>query len=108
MTDLLTRTRTAAAPTPGTADEAVDDAAAGLVGSVAEHLVVLVAPSTGRFRRHGDAQTVEAGELVGHVTGGRGRADEVRAPVRAALRSLLVRPGQLVMRGQGLAWFARA
>lgn len=104
MTDLLTRTRDAERPARGTADHA----AAGLAGSVAEDLLVVVAPSTGRFRRHGNNDTVEAGELVGHVTGGRGRADEVRSPVRAALRDLLVRPGQLVMRGQGLAWYARA
>ena len=45
---------------------------------------------------------------MGHVTGGRGRADEVRSPVRAILRDLLVRPGQLVMAGQGLMWLARA
>ncbi len=103
MTDLLTRTLPApAAPPPG-----VTEPASSVSGSLFDDLVVIVAPSTGRFRPLADVDAVEAGALVGHVTGGRGRADEVRSPVRAVLRDLLVRPGQLVARGQGLAWLGR-
>ena len=105
MTDVLTRP-----VVPPTGDSGTDasDPATALSGSVADDLVVVVAPSTGRFQPSEDVGAVDAGALMGHVTGGRGRADEVRSPVRAVLRDLLVRPGQLVMRGQGLVWLARA
>lgn len=74
-------------------------------GSVAEQLAVATAPSTGRFRPHGEAEgAVRVGQLLGHVTGGGGRADPVHCPVDAELRALLVRTGQLVTRGQGLVW----
>lgn len=99
MTDLLTRTDTAAA----TADGPPVDGA--FHGTVAEALAIAVAPSTGRFRPSPDAEgTVRAGQVLGHVTGGRGRADAVRSPVDATIRALLARPGQQVRRGQGLAW----
>jgi len=105
MTELLTRSRPAAGP-PAPADHS--EPATALAGTVADDLVVMVAPSTGRFQPRADVDAVERGDLMGHVTGGRGRADEVRSPVRAILRDLLVRPGQLVMAGQGLMWLARA
>ncbi|MBA3373140.1 MAG: hypothetical protein M3493_12970 [Actinomycetota bacterium] len=105
MTELLTRSRPAAGP-PAPADHS--EPATALAGTVADDLVVVVAPSTGRFQPRADVDAVERGDLMGHVTGGRGRADEVRSPVRAILRDLLVRPGQLVMAGQGLMWLARA
>lgn len=94
-----------AAPDP---TRAVDPASA-LRGTVAEELVVLVAPTTGRFRPHEDpvGRWYELGALLGHVTGGKGRADEVVAPVSATVADLLVRPGQLVHQGQGLAWLRR-
>lgn len=77
-------------------------------GTVAADLAIAVSPSTGRFRPADVAAgTLPAGALLGHVTGGGGRADEVRAPVSAALREVLVRPGQLVARGQPLAWLQR-
>ncbi len=75
-----------------------------LSGSVAESLAVVVAPRTGRFQPVSGVEEVEPGQLLGHVTGGRGRTDEVRSPVRALVRRLLARPGQLVGAGQGLAW----
>lgn len=78
------------------------------VGTVAAGLAVAVAPSTGRFVPAVEAPAaVEAGQLIGHVTGGNGRADAVIAPVGAELRAMLARPGQLVGLGQGLAWLER-
>ena len=102
MTDLLTRTLPVAPDTPTVVP------ATPLTGTVAEDLVVLVAPSTGRFRPLDRVTVVEPGQLLGHVTGGGGRADEIRSPVRAVLRDLLVRPGQLVARGQALVWLCRS
>jgi biotin carboxyl carrier protein len=112
MTDLLVRTlvHEDLQATPPT------EPRSALSGSVAETLALAVAPSTGRFRplprvaeRAGTAwsQRVGAGQLLGHVTGGRGRADEVRSPSDARLCALLVRAGQLVSRGQGLVWLQR-
>lgn len=97
-------------PVPPPATERADGT---LQGTVAEALVVVVAPSTGRFRplaeiTEGDETAVDPGTLLGHVTGGRGRADEVRAPAAGAVRRLLARPGQVVRRGQPLAWLERA
>ncbi|HEY8340843.1 MAG TPA: hypothetical protein VIK95_13320 [Egibacteraceae bacterium] len=100
MTDLLTRTTTVA---PDATAVAVEEGA--FRGSVAEALAIAVAPSTGRFRPSADAGgRVRAGQVLGHVTGGRGRADAVRSPVDATVRALLARPGQQVRRGQALAW----
>ncbi len=106
MTDVLTRTLPA--PPVAQPDTHGEADGAALAGTVAERLLVVVAPSTGRFRPRDGVASVEAGELIGHVTGGKGRADEVRSPVRAVLYELLVRPGQLVSRGQGLIWLGRA
>lgn len=77
-------------------------------GTVAESLVLVVAPSTGRFRPESIAGDGEAGQLIGHITGGRGRSDEVRMPVDGQVRSFLVRSGQLVRTGQTLAWLDRS
>lgn len=103
MADVLTHA-------PARADER---GAADLRGTVAEALVVAVAPSTGRFRPLEATATEAAGEvpsgtLLGHVTGGRGRADEVRAPANGRVRRLLARPGQVVRQGQPLAWIERS
>jgi biotin carboxyl carrier protein len=104
MTDLLTRT------------DPRHDASSVLQGSVAESLALVVAPSTGRFRPVADlavgsagspGAVVRSGQLLGHVTGGAGRADEVRSPWDARLCAPLVRAGQLVSRGQGLVWLSR-
>lgn len=113
MTDLLTRTP--ACPEPARpelnhdAQSEQDAPASALAGSLAEQLVVVVAPSTGRFRPDGDCvgRPMEPGALLGHVTGGGGRADAVHVPLSAQIADLLVRPGQLVHRGQGLAWLQR-
>jgi multidrug efflux pump subunit AcrA (membrane-fusion protein) len=75
-----------------------------LKGTGAETLGLVVAPTTGRFEPTTVTGRIRAGDLLGHITGGRGRADEVRAPVDARLKDLLVRPRQLVRRGQALAW----
>lgn len=75
-----------------------------LKGTCADTLGLVVAPTTGRFEPTPVAGRIRAGDLLGHITGGRGRADEVRAPVDAWLKDLLVRPRQLVRRGQALAW----
>lgn len=75
-----------------------------LRGTVADRLGLVIAPTTGRFEPRSAPGRVTAGQILGHITGGRGRADEVRAPVDAVLKDLLVRPRQLVRRGQALAW----
>ena len=75
-----------------------------LKGTCADTLGLVVAPTTGRFEPRPVAGRVRQGDLIGHITGGRGRADEVRSPVDARVRDLLVRPRQLVRRGQALAW----
>ncbi len=77
---------------------------AELAGTAAERLVLIVAPSNGRFRPKVSDGAVPVGALVAHVTGGRGRADEVRCPADVVVHGLLARPGQLVQRGQALAW----
>lgn len=77
---------------------------ASLEGTCAGSMGLVVAPTTGRFQPASVHGRVHAGQLLGHVTGGRGRADEVRAPVDAMLKNLLVRPRQLVRQGQALAW----
>jgi biotin carboxyl carrier protein len=99
MTDVLIRT---------TGSPVLSPPARELSGSVAEGLMLAVAPTTGRFKPVvTERGPVEAGALLGHVTGGQGRADAVTAPTDATLRSLLVRPGQLVRAGQALAWLER-
>lgn len=116
MSALLTRPHTRgqvpATVAPATADTALEEIepATALRGTVAEELALVVAPTTGRFRPAGDlvGRWCERGSLVGHVTGGRGRADAVHAPADATVADLLVRPGQLVYAGQGLAWLHRA
>lgn len=98
ITSPPTRLEAAEAEAPATA----------LSGTIAADLAVVVAPSTGRFHpRPLAAGPVRAGQLLGHVTGGRGRADEVRCPVDASVEDLLVRSGQLVAKGQPLAWLRR-
>ena len=99
MTDLLTRADV-------TASSHVDAPTSSLRGTVAESLALAVAPSTGRFQPVRTV-AVQAGETLGFITGGKGRADEVVAPVAGAVARLLVRPGQLVTRGQGLVWLER-
>jgi biotin carboxyl carrier protein len=101
MTSLLTRTRTDTSPS------VIDPPSSSLAGTVAEDLVLVVAPATGRFRPSG-IEAVAPGHLLGHVTGGQGRADAVVAPAAGAVARLLVRPNQLVMRGQGLVWLRRS
>lgn len=95
MTDLLTRT--------------LDPPAPEFAGSVAAALAVVVAPSSGRFQPLAAPvrRRVLTGQLLGHVTGGRGRADEVRSPLDGVVQDLLVRDGQIVRRGQGLIWLNR-
>lgn len=75
-----------------------------LAGTCADTMGLVVAPTTGRFEPQSISGRVTAGQLIGHITGGRGRADEVRAPVDAWLKDVLVRPRQLVRAGQALAW----
>lgn len=102
MSDLLTRPGDT-----GAKSSVVEDCAFSpnmLAGTVAHDLGVVVAPTRGRFRPAVQHGLVRAGTLLGHITGGRGRADEVRVPVDADIRDLLVRPGQLVTAGQGLVW----
>jgi multidrug efflux pump subunit AcrA (membrane-fusion protein) len=88
----------AATPDPDAAERNV------LRGTCADTMGLVVAPTTGRFEPTSITGRIAAGQLLGHITGGRGRADEVRSPVDARLKDLLVRPRQLVRRGQALAW----
>jgi len=80
------------------------DPASCLAGSVAHGMGLVVAPSTGRFRPLVDSGRVDAGTVIAVVTGGGGRADEVRVPVSAVVNGLLARAGQLVQPGQAVAW----
>ena len=105
MTDLLTRTRERGTSSPR--EPEADAPASTLSDSVAHDLGVVVAPTMGRFRPVIERGLLRAGELLGHITGGGGRADEVRVPVDGEVRDLLVRPGQLVARGEGLVWLRR-
>lgn len=105
MTSLLTRTPTPTGTQVGP-PSVLDPPASCLDGSVAERLALVVAPSTGRFHPAAEG-TTRPGEVVGHITGGQGRADAVVAPVAGEITRLLVRPGQLVSRGQGLVWLQR-
>lgn len=75
-----------------------------LAGSAAEALLLIVAPCNGRFRPVVTAGDVRAGELVAQITVGRDGSHDVAAPVGACIQGLLTRPGQLVTRGQALAW----
>lgn len=103
MTDLLTRE--ASAPSRPVVDlDVLDPPASALASSVASTLVLAAAPSTGRYRPLLEEGRTAPGQVLGHVTGGKGRADEVLAPVHGELARLLVRPGQLVFAGQSLAW----
>lgn len=99
----------ATAPTPLVSDAVVAhgtaDPASCLAGSVAHSMGLVVAPSTGRFRPLVDGGRVDAGTVIAVVTGGGGRADEVRMPAAAVLNGLLAREGQLVQPGQAVAWF---
>ncbi len=77
-------------------------------GTVADRMSIAVAPSTGRFAPAIEAPAVVApGDIIGHITGGNGRADAVIAPIGATLKELMARPGQLVGLGQGLAYMER-
>jgi hypothetical protein len=83
--------------------------APGLVGTVAEELIVVVAVSRGRFRPcAATGQHHAAGALVGRIEGGNGRADEVRLPAAAVLHAFLVTDNEVVKQGQSLAWGQRA
>jgi hypothetical protein len=86
---------------------AVDAPASTLASSVAADMGLLVSPVTGRFRTCAREGVVGPGTLVGLVTGGGGRADEIRVPVAAEICGLLALDGQLVQAGQALAWVRR-
>lgn len=83
------------------------DPASTLAGTVAARMGLLVAPAVGRFRALVSHGRVEPGTVIGVVTGGGGRADEVRVPVAAVICGLLALEGQLVQSGQALAWIRR-
>ncbi|MPZ71882.1 MAG: hypothetical protein GEU74_01415 [Nitriliruptorales bacterium] len=79
-------------------------AAPALAGTAAEALVLIVAPCNGRFHPVVTQGEVTAGHVVAQVTLGRNGSHDVTCPVGAAVQGLLTRPGQLVTRGQALAW----
>jgi len=95
MTDVLTRTQLRAAP---------------FEGSVAADLVLAVAPTAGRFEPLegvGPQAHLRAGDLIGYVTGGRGRTVKILCPIGAEIGDFLARPGQAVTRGQAVVWLRR-
>jgi biotin carboxyl carrier protein len=95
-------------PAPAVAGEvAGGEPASALEGTVAASMGLLVAPTTGRFRALAHSGVLRAGQVLGVVTGGRGRADEVRVPVAAEVCGLLALEGQIVQVGQALAWVRR-
>ena len=96
MSPVTLSTRPPAVPAPATHLD--------LAGSTAERMVLIVAPANGRFHPVVSEGSVEAGGLIAHITGGRGRSDAVASPARLAIRGLLALPGHLVVRGQALAW----
>lgn len=102
MTDLLTRAAAVQAPVDDL--DVLDPPASAFAGSAACNLVLAAAPSTGRYRPVCTDGRIAPGQVLGHVTGGKGRADAVLAPVHGELARLMVRPGQLVFAGQSLAW----
>ena len=73
-------------------------------GSTADRLLLIVAPGNGRFRPAVSEGPVAAGGVVAQVVGGRDTVTDVACPVAATVQGLLTRPGQLVTRGQALAW----
>lgn len=75
-----------------------------LAGTTAAGMALLVAPTVGRFQPVADAGLLGPGSVVGVVTGGAGRADEVRIPVAAEVCGFLAMQGQTVQAGQPLAW----
>lgn len=74
-----------------------------LEGSTAERLLIVVARVHGRFRPAVVGGVVDAGALLGHITGG-GRSEEVRAPAALEVQGLLAHSGHLVAPGQALIW----
>jgi len=78
-----------------------------LTGTTAQGMALLVAPAVGRFQARAEAGLVGEGTIVGVVTGGGGRTDQVCAPVAAEVCGLLAFDGQLVQPGQPLAWLRR-
>lgn len=91
-------------PTPSTAPDHLSPASsADFSGSVAEALVVIVADGNGRFHPAPGAVGCTGGGLVGRVTGGK-RSAEIHCPPHATVQGFLTLPGQLVSRGQALAW----
>ena len=91
-------------PTTAPAIRPATPSARELDGTAAESLCVLVAPSNGRFQPAVAEGEVACGGLVAEITGGGGRRSDVRSPAAVVVRGLLARPGQLVTRGQALAW----
>lgn len=79
-----------------------------LHGTAAEALCVLVAPGNGRFQPAVTEGEVARGGVVAQIAAGGGRRSEVLAPAALVVRGLLARPGQLVTRGQALAWATKA
>ena len=111
MTDLLTHQTampaSAVAPATDVSTDA-DTPACAFADTVTHALALAVAPSMGRFRPAvGVGDHVQAGTLVGHVTGGGGRADAVYAPAAAVVEAHLARAGQLVKQGRGLVWLSQ-
>lgn len=81
-----------------------DEPAESWSGTVAGDLALVVAPSAGAFQ---PAPAGAPSHVLGFVTGGRGRADAVTAPCPLDLMGLMARPGEVVARGQALAWGRR-
>jgi len=99
------RTATPAQPTalPPSSDTELSGSCADLSGSTADRLVLVVAPTNGRFLAGGASGPVAAGAVVGQITSRRAAVD-VCAPAAIVVEGLLAVPGRLVTQGQALAW----
>ena len=87
--------------------DTTDTPPTALAGSVAADLGLLAAPAAGRFRAEVASGLVGAETVVGTVTGGGGRGTPVMVPVPAEVCGLLAFDGQMVQRGQAVAWIRR-
>lgn len=73
----------------------------------AESLVLVVAPTNGRFHPAVTRGCARRGDVLGHLTVGQGRRIEVPSPADLSVEGLLIRPGQLTTAGQALLWARR-
>jgi len=92
------------APELESSDVCGHEPSSALAGTTAAGMALLVAPAVGRFQPVAETGMLGPDGVVGLVTGGAGRQDEVRVPVAAEVCGILAVEGQMVQQGQPLAW----